>query len=857
MNSPSRRTFVKQSVLGTTSALLWRPDFSENPPSGPEPAALAAPEPSPYDLDLTPARWIWLPSQRTLPNTVLFFRKTLILTQKPTRATGWLLGDSRYKLYANGQRVQFGPAPSDPRWAEADPVDLTDFLQPGENVLGAQVLFYGHGDGTWPIGKPGFIAKLDLEFPDGTRQTVISDETWRVAVARAWRPGQYKRWYLRAFQESFDARLYPSGWNQAGFSETPDWLPAGVLRGVASQPPISTASRDYLYDAQGNASVARLRRRSVPLVREEIVPVKTLTEQFWLRWKQPAEDYFDFVTPTAGAFDVERAPVVREAGSGRYEVNMPADRAAVLTFELAEQHVGFPRFSLTAPAGTVVELLVHEAHQPGTDALINTHFNSWTRFICREGRNDFETFDYESFRWLQLHIREARGPVVVEAVGLRRRVYPFQNQVALRSSDAGLNQLFAATVNTIFNCCQETIVDGMARERQQYSGDLGHILHALLGAFGDTALAARFVNTYSQGLTLDGFFLDAWPAFDRLARLMERQMGLTEWGPILDHGVGFNFDCYHYHLYTGDATALREVFPRLAIFYRYLLKIRDSNGLLPVENLGVPAVWIDHSAYQRQRHKQCAFNLYAAAMLRQAFAPLCRVFGETALAAEAEQAGKALEKAVVARFWDAGRKLFVNNKPWLSEEKTPRFCDRSLATALLFGQLPGNQTAGAVRMLADAPPELGISYPANANWRYWALARFGRVQTVLDDLRRRWVPMASVRQNNTLGEWWDLQPDTGLQWSHCPVAPLYLAYMSLAGITPLKPGFAEVEIRPQLGDLTELSLTQYTVKGPLTVRLFQPPGGALTGEIGIPEGVRATLVSGGKRVALKAGNNAV
>ena len=40
------------------------------------------------------------------------------------------------------------------------------------------------------------------------------------------------------------------------------------------------------------------------------------------------------------------------------------------------------------------------------------------------------------------------------------------------------------------------------------------------------------------------------------------------------------------------------------------------NGLLPVENLGIPSVWIDHTAYQRQRHKQCVFNLYAAAMLQ-------------------------------------------------------------------------------------------------------------------------------------------------------------------------------------------------------------------------------------------------
>ena len=44
-----------------------------------------------------------------------------------------------------------------------DPLDLTDALQAGPNAIGAQVLFYGHGDGTWPIGKPGFLFRIEIE----------------------------------------------------------------------------------------------------------------------------------------------------------------------------------------------------------------------------------------------------------------------------------------------------------------------------------------------------------------------------------------------------------------------------------------------------------------------------------------------------------------------------------------------------------------------------------------------------------------------------------------------------------------------------------------------------------------------
>ena len=50
----------------------------------------------------------------------------------------------------------------------------------------------------------------------------------------------------------------------------------------------------------------------------------------------------------------------------------------------------------------------------------------------------------------------------------------------------------AACANTIVNQSQETIVDGMARERQQYSGDGGHVLQPVMSGFGGYAMAARF-----------------------------------------------------------------------------------------------------------------------------------------------------------------------------------------------------------------------------------------------------------------------------------------------------------------------------------------------------------------------------
>jgi hypothetical protein len=53
------------------------------------------------------------------------------------------------------------------------------------------------------------------------------------------------------------------------------------------------------------------------------------------------------------------------------------------------------------------------------------------------------------------------------------------------------------------------MVDGMARERQQYSGDCGHQLHAIYFTLVKPKQPARYLKTFSQGLTKDGYFLVA------------------------------------------------------------------------------------------------------------------------------------------------------------------------------------------------------------------------------------------------------------------------------------------------------------------------------------------------------------
>jgi hypothetical protein len=168
---------------------------------------------------------------------------------------------------------------------------------------------------------------------------------------------------------------------------------------------------------------------------------------------------------------------------------------------------------------------------------------------------------------------------------------------------------------------------------------------------------------------------------------------------------------------------------------------------------------------------------------------------------------------------------------------------------------------------------LGLSYPCNANWRYWALAKAGRAELIVRDFRRRWATMRSVTENNTIQEDWDAQPDSTSQWSHCALSPVFVLMMDIAGIRPTAPGFARYQVRPQVGDLGRLELTAYAPIGPFQFTSEPVPGGhkiALTappageGELLLPPGSKTDLEPltpdhplGLKRFRLRAGQTNV
>jgi len=163
-----------------------------------------------------------------------FYRKEFQAPAQIRRATVHATALGIYDLYLNGLRVcdrYFAPGWSDYRKrAYYHSYDVTGLLSRGDNAIGAIVAegwycgYVGYGvlvgygpfrSGRCFYGKtPAFMAQLEIEYVDGTRQTVVTDAAWTVTGDGPIREADIQG------GETYDARKEMPGWSKAGFDDS-------------------------------------------------------------------------------------------------------------------------------------------------------------------------------------------------------------------------------------------------------------------------------------------------------------------------------------------------------------------------------------------------------------------------------------------------------------------------------------------------------------------------------------------------------------------------------------------------------------------------------------------------------------
>ncbi|MDA3797792.1 MAG: alpha-L-rhamnosidase [Kiritimatiellae bacterium] len=106
---------------------------------------------------------------------------------------------------------------------------------------------------------------------------------------------------------------------------------------------------------------------------------------------------------------------------------------------------------------------------------------------------------------------------------------------------------------------------------------------------------------------------------------------------------------------------------------------------------------------------------------------------------------------------------------------------------------------------------------------------------------RSWWNMIHIGSTMTL-EAWDLKYKSNLDWNHAwGAAPANIIPRFILGVRPLKPGFRKILIKPQLGQLDNISGIVPTIRGPIAVSLKNSQSGERELRVVIPENTSARI----------------
>ena len=161
----------------------------------------------------------------TLCNKHILFRRSFSLQTVPEKAILYLTADDYYKLYVNGTFVTQGPAPAYPFHYYYNEIDITAYLQPGENLIAVHTYYQGLYNRVWVSADHRHMLCAAL-YCDG-EQTLVTDPTWKYTYHTGY-SGTRTFGYITQFAEDFDSRVPEIGFEKPDFDDS-TWAYA-VLR---------------------------------------------------------------------------------------------------------------------------------------------------------------------------------------------------------------------------------------------------------------------------------------------------------------------------------------------------------------------------------------------------------------------------------------------------------------------------------------------------------------------------------------------------------------------------------------------------------------------------------------------------
>jgi hypothetical protein len=711
------------------------------------------------------ANWIWL-SQEKFPelqesiftvfcemgthhHAVALFRKEIFLEDGIESARAWVSADVKYRLYVNGRMAGRGPAEIGGDFGDVDPpqhwfydqYELGHHFKSGVNIVTAEVVLQPDQMCDYSMGHGGFLFEANVNYANGHSDRIITDGTWRGIVSYAF-GSHFRNPYSPGHINRYNAMNEPVGWHEPEFDMS-NWPCVDVVE-------------------KAECGRWHLIPREIPPVMETRIQAKRVI--------LPFEEHKSRIQSIDAMLRYDESCAMVTSGSP-------------LTFwlDFGKQHVGYLHFLVEGPAEIKFQISFQE---------IAGKIDRTSVYTMRGGRQEFEFYNLDVFRYVQITISNFKGkPVKIYNIGCNFASYPVSYDGQFQCSDGLLNKVWDIGRWTNQMCMQAYHLDSPIHQEG-------------LGCTGDYMIES-LMNYYTFG--------DKWLIRQdllRTAKSLKQKDGVMFCASYSLLWIQMLVD---YYQYTGDDSLFMELLPVIDLL---LLKrfegYKGRNGLIENPPNYMFMDWVEIGGQSLHHPPQAMGQAYMNAFYYQALkngAMISKILkdpsGESRYLKLADEAWRAFNRI----FWNNERGLYIDglndprpasNNPWLPENvKGTYFSQHTNSLAVLYDIAPKEKQAEIMqRVMEDRT--LIQAQPYFMHFVFEALHHAGMFNKYGFDQMRRWKLLVDENRSG-LKEIWYGECDYSHAWGG---SPTYQMSSRVLGVTPIEPGFDVIGISPVFGDLS-------------------------------------------------------
>jgi len=432
-----------------------------------------------------------------------------------------------------------------------------------------------------------------------------------------------------------------------------------------------------------------------------------------------------------------------------------------------------------------------------TAALINNN-DAWT---LKNGSQSLEHFGFRVFRYAQISglpdfVTEKNLSNYLTTFTLQ---YPFDdNAASFSSSNAQLNKIWAFSRDSIKNLNHDLYVDSPNRERAPYEADTYIQQLSNYSLSTDYALARFSVDWLTHNST--------WPMEWKVYNI------LNSWND---------------YLYTGDRKLIAKNFALLQtkIPPKLLQGFNPQTGLVTA-SYGDGGPGPDHDIVDWPKKLRDGYKFSDTHNVTNVFF----YAGTKALSHIAAALNKTTESQKYAGLYNASRtgiqKAFFDRQHDAFKDNIHgefHLSSQASAFATALGAASPAQAVKAAKYLADQQMLKGSVY--SSLFALTAMAEHGQAEEAVNQITgmnsdgtprnnsHNWRHMMALGSGSTM-EAWNESDDFTVSHSHpWGTSPSIVIPESLFGIKPLKPAWAEFQVKPTFAGLANASVKVPTVRG--------------------------------------------